>query len=363
MIVNDTEYGGSGGSIAVASINGAVVELVLHELGHSFGFLADEYGGPPPPSCSTNEPSAPNSTRQTNPALVKWNVWVEPGVPLPTPGTTNGVPGYYEGSSYCDTGAYRPTYNSKMRGLNQPFHQINEEAHVKRIYNYVSLIDNSNPGGAIIATGPSQAFSVSMPQPFTHDLDVVWRLDGVVQGGGTTFTANGMSAGQHGVTATISDFTPKVRNDPTGLLIDLRAWTLNVTIPGPTITLHPSNRSIVAGSSTTFTAAATGASTPTWQWQLSIDGGVNWSNLTNVAPYGGVTTAAMTVTSASSGDERQSVPRHRHGREWVHGDNRGGPHGVCGGRESAHQQRFHRWDHGLVDLRSARHRLEHRRAA
>ena len=31
----------------MASTHPAVVELVLHELGHSFGLLADEYGGPP----------------------------------------------------------------------------------------------------------------------------------------------------------------------------------------------------------------------------------------------------------------------------------------------------------------------------
>ena len=43
VIVNDPAYGGSGGSIAVASINGSVVDLIKHELGHSFGLLADEY--------------------------------------------------------------------------------------------------------------------------------------------------------------------------------------------------------------------------------------------------------------------------------------------------------------------------------
>ena len=52
VIVNDSEYGGSGGSVAVASTNSLVLELILHELGHSFGLLADEYGGPPPPSCN-----------------------------------------------------------------------------------------------------------------------------------------------------------------------------------------------------------------------------------------------------------------------------------------------------------------------
>ena len=54
VIVNDPEYGGSGGSIAVASTHPDVVELVLHELGHSFGLLADEYGGPPPPFCNNS---------------------------------------------------------------------------------------------------------------------------------------------------------------------------------------------------------------------------------------------------------------------------------------------------------------------
>ena len=42
VIVNDPEYGGSGGPVAVTSIHPDVVELVLHELGHSFGLLADE---------------------------------------------------------------------------------------------------------------------------------------------------------------------------------------------------------------------------------------------------------------------------------------------------------------------------------
>ena len=37
VIVNDSEYGGSGGSIAVASTHPSVVELVLHEIGHSLG--------------------------------------------------------------------------------------------------------------------------------------------------------------------------------------------------------------------------------------------------------------------------------------------------------------------------------------
>ena len=43
ILVNDTTYGGSGGAVAVASMNAASAEITLHEMGHSFALLADEY--------------------------------------------------------------------------------------------------------------------------------------------------------------------------------------------------------------------------------------------------------------------------------------------------------------------------------
>ena len=106
VIVNDSQYGGSGGSVAVASTNAAVVELVLHEEGHSFAFLADEYGGPPPPSCNnSNEPSQPNATKQTQRAQIKWNQWIDLATPVPTTSTTPVCPvfirGPYTATSDC----------------------------------------------------------------------------------------------------------------------------------------------------------------------------------------------------------------------------------------------------------------------
>ena len=136
VIVNDTEYGGSGGSVAVASIDQSAVELILHEVGHSFGLLADEYDGGGP-TCNPNiEPSAPNSTRQTSLPLIKWKHWIAAGTPIPTITTAPAIPGLYEGSSYCTTGLYRPTYSNKMRALGVPFERINVEQHVKRVYNF-----------------------------------------------------------------------------------------------------------------------------------------------------------------------------------------------------------------------------------
>jgi hypothetical protein len=74
VIVNDTEYGGTGGSIAVALIHPSCIELVLHELRHSFGLLGDEYtyGGT---NCDNPfEPNLPNVTTLTERNKIKWNV-------------------------------------------------------------------------------------------------------------------------------------------------------------------------------------------------------------------------------------------------------------------------------------------------
>ena len=153
------------------------VELILHEVGHSFGLLADEYAGGGP-SCNPNiEPSEPNATRETNRALIKWNAWIDMATPIPTTTTTNGIPGLYVGSKYCDTGLYRPTYNNKMRVLGVPFEQINTEQHVKRIHAFVSPIDASAPAGTNVSmtTVQTQPFSITptltLYAQFEHQLD------------------------------------------------------------------------------------------------------------------------------------------------------------------------------------------------
>jgi hypothetical protein len=47
----------------------------------------------------------------------------------------------------------------------------------------------------------------------------------------------------------------------------------------PTITTNPISQSSVTGSTLSFTAEASGAPTPTAQWQVSFDGGKTWLNI------------------------------------------------------------------------------------
>lgn len=231
VLVNDPVYGGSGGSIAVASTHSDAIELVLHETGHSFGLLADEYDYSPPTCNNTIEPSEANATRQTVRASIKWTAWIDGSTPIPTTTTTAGVPGLYQGAKYCTSGLYRPTYDSKMRNLNRPFEQINNEQLVKRIYNYTSPIDSVSPTASTVTVpgGGSQVFSVSRPTPATHSLTIEWRLDGAVVGSGTSYTiGSSAGAGTHTLQLRVSDGTSLVRNDPGSVLQATRSWTVTV---------------------------------------------------------------------------------------------------------------------------------------
>jgi hypothetical protein len=230
VLVNDTTYGGSGGAVAVASRHSAVVELVLHELGHSFGLLADEYGSPPPPYCDTSvEPPEPNVIRQQ---WNKWSVWISPATQIPTPPVTPGLPGLYEGAKYCDHHLYRPTPNSKMRMLGMPYESINLEQMVKRIYTLVDPIDQAIPAAPamVLPWGTYLTFGVAVPAPMTHALNVMWWINGYpyttlsVWGVSTT----GVTPGRYVVEVVVSDPTPWVRQDPNQLLQARRSWTVDI---------------------------------------------------------------------------------------------------------------------------------------
>jgi hypothetical protein len=237
LIVNDPVYGGSGGGIAVASTNVSAVELVLHESGHTFGLLADEYSDSPPACSNSFEPSEANVTRSTTRASIKWNAWIDASTPIPTVSTQDFLVGLYEGARYCTQGLYRPTFDSKMRTLGVPYEQVNSEQLVRRVYNSVSPVDSFAPAGTSLqlTTAQSQTFSVATPAPLTHALAVSWAIDGQPAGASPSLTVNAgaLSAGAHTVEATVRDQSAFVRSDPEQLLTERVSWQVNVTSSNP----------------------------------------------------------------------------------------------------------------------------------
>lgn len=231
VLVNDQEYGGVGGSFVVGSTHRLVVEIVLHEAGHTLGLLADEYDTDG--TCNnTIEPRQPNVTRETTREAIKWNYWIEPDTSLPTTRQLPAVPGLYEGASYCRSGLYRPTFNSKMRSSSRPFEQVNIEQLVKRFYNFVSPIDLVFPDATSLTLRQGQplGFAVEQPSPSNRSLRVVWTIDGRVAGTGASFTVDtgSMAVGSYIVEVVVRDDTLLVRSDPREALVERFKWSVTI---------------------------------------------------------------------------------------------------------------------------------------
>lgn len=180
VIVNSTKYGGTGGSISVISAHSAGPQVILHELGHTFADLADEYtdaypGFPP------GDPEV-NVDYDASGAALKWLVWVEPGTPLPTPDipTWYNSVGTFEGARYLTSGIYRPSHNCLMRALSIPLDPICKEAHLRGYFNRTSLIDAATPtlGSTSLVTYAGVDFSVA-PIPFPG-LSYQWKINSTI---------------------------------------------------------------------------------------------------------------------------------------------------------------------------------------
>jgi len=223
-LANSGTYGGAGYSDlgTLAGHNSSAIEIALHEFGHSFADLADEYDYGGPATYSGPEPSEANVTKSDEAEIQalqkKWWRWLD-----------LANVGAFEGAKYSRFGIYRPTNNSKMRSLDRPFQQVNTERLVRHIYGFVHPIDAATPPG----TYPLDAdFFVDPLDPVGHALDVQWYLDGVPIPGATatSFDAGtlGLPGGSHELYVEVVDNTPMVRNPEIRAtwMTDGRSWTL-----------------------------------------------------------------------------------------------------------------------------------------
>ena len=123
ILVNSDVYGGGGFynfySMSTAG-NMSASSVIVHEFGHAFGGLADEYEEPDNSMgllYNLNvEPWEPNLTTLVD-FDSKWADLVQPGTPIPTPNTNqyNNTVGAFEGGGYLTQGMYRPQRNCMMR--------------------------------------------------------------------------------------------------------------------------------------------------------------------------------------------------------------------------------------------------------
>ena len=82
------------------------------------------------------------------------------------------------------------------------------------------------------------------------------------------------------------------------------------------ITASPSNQTVAAGYSATFSVTAAGVGTVTYQWQRQAAATTTWTNLSDGGSYSGAATANLTVnpaTAAMSGDNFQCIVSNGNG--------------------------------------------------
>lgn len=180
VLVNSTKYGGSGGTIAVSSVHSAAPEILVHESGHTFCNLADEYSDPYPGYPAGD--GEPNVDYDFSGPGLKWLIWVTPGVPLPTPPTSPYLTsiGAFEGARYLSTGIYRPAYNCEMRTLNQPFCPVCKEAHVNAFTLRVSLLDGATPAWNTNVMLPLTGRTITLSPFPMGQMQFTWKLNNVL---------------------------------------------------------------------------------------------------------------------------------------------------------------------------------------
>jgi len=224
VTVNDTRYGGGGGIFAVyAGGSGSSSEIALHELGHSFSKLGDEYstGG----NYTGPEPSEVNITK--SPTGQKWDRWLgytDPDHPAMGPIDA------YEGAGGYSSGLYRPSENSKMRSLGQPFDAVSREKIILDIYKYVDPLDRWLDNSGTLVDPLSLWVDVVDPGV----IRVQWYVDGqpVVGATSESFAPLGLGPGSYSITAHAYDDTPWVLLD-TDQLDQTVNWSVLVTVPEP----------------------------------------------------------------------------------------------------------------------------------
>ncbi len=160
---------GTGGG-GVATIGGRSVKTTIHEFGHSFGHLGDEY------STKTHERgrvgTAPNVSDTPDPERLPWKHWLD---------VRGAKVGASEGASGQARGAWKPTTSGCVMASEEFFCCVCREHLVLRIYSYVDPIDDCAPPAHPLSTKQSLVLgekkldlTIRAMQPESHDLEVEW---------------------------------------------------------------------------------------------------------------------------------------------------------------------------------------------
>jgi len=219
LIGNTIQYGGSGGAYAVGTMHSESVEIMLHEVGHSFAGLADEYW-----AGDVYAAEKPNMTNQSNatPGAVKWQQWLN----------YNGTDIYQHCCGGTSASWYKPHNNCQMEFLGRQFCPVCRQRIIERIYELVNPIVSYEPVNLSVAVNSATEFKLTeLMQPEPNTLKVQWMLNGteIAQNvNQITLETNQLIPDANVLEAVVTDTTDMLRVTPDFTHhINKVVWTIN----------------------------------------------------------------------------------------------------------------------------------------
>jgi hypothetical protein len=150
-------------------------------------------------------------------------------------------------------------------------------------FGQIKIVSGKNPnttyGGQFTLGGTLKAITLNGYVPPLDTMYTVITYNGKV---GTAFSAYSLT--------------------PPGAVFTQQINSTNVILTGapapvaPTVLTNPQNATVSQGNTATFTSTASGFPVPTIQWQVSIDGGVTFTNIP------GATSSPLSITSTTPGE-------------------------------------------------------------
>ncbi|MBO9612805.1 MAG: T9SS type A sorting domain-containing protein [Dyadobacter sp.] len=242
-IVNTPYYGGSGGLVAVFTLNEAASSIGMHEIGHTLGHLGDEYWG-----SGVSAREVANMTANSDPTTIKWKNWLDTSPIAIYPYGLNGEAALWN----------KPANGTcQMEFLDRQLCAVCREEMVERLLQYVNPIEKIEPDTiGKIDVDVIHNFKLKLLNPVPNTLRTEWRLNGrLISASGDELNLKSRQVSDMSIlTAAVFDSVGLSRRDGArALRTHSVEWQLKSSIPA-VFHIAASADSLCAGEELTLTA-------------------------------------------------------------------------------------------------------------
>ena len=207
ILCNTSEYGGAGGSYLTCTTHSNASEIFIHEFGHTFAILADEYY-----AGDDYLGEYLNQTTNKNKNTIKWKHWWG----------QSGVGAYPIGGSTKGNSYYKPVNGTcEMEYLDKQFCPVCREAIIEEMHNRVKVVAEYEPTAETVTMNDEEVkFAITRYYKAVspNKINFEWSLDNKVLEGETAdtlrlkYTAFSTPAIRHTVRVKVHEMNTFVKN-------------------------------------------------------------------------------------------------------------------------------------------------------